>query len=67
MPRIPKGAKTAEVDAYAIESHVPASAIRRVSAEPPIRELAVPGMPVGSPDMEVKGTPPERPTQGGAT
>ena len=43
-----------------IEGHVPASAIRRLLAErPPIKGLAVPGMPVGSPSTEVEGTPPE--------
>ena len=44
---------TAEIGDYAIEGHVPASAIRRLLAERPIAKgLAVPGMPVGSPGME---------------
>src|SRR5262245_23898688 len=48
---------TAEVDGYVIEGHVPASAIRRLLAERPSAVgLAVPGMPVGSPGMEVPGT-----------
>ena len=48
---------TAEVQGYAIEGHVPASAIRRLLAErPQATGLAVPGMPVGSPGME-GGTP----------
>ena len=39
---------------------IAASAIRRLLTErPPIKGLAVPGMPVGSPGMEVEGTPPE--------
>ena len=47
---------TAVVEGYVIEGHVPASAIQRLLAERPnIRGLAVPGMPVGSPGMEVKG------------
>ena len=51
---------TAEVDGYVIEGHVPARAIERLLAErPPVKGLAVPGMPVGSPGMEVDGTPPE--------
>ena len=51
---------TAQVDGYVIEGHVPASAIRRLLAErPEARGLAVPGMPVGSPGMEVPGSPEE--------
>ncbi len=51
---------TAEIDGYVIEGHVPASAIRRLLEERPrATGLAVPGMPVGSPGMEVEGTPPE--------
>jgi hypothetical protein len=51
---------TAEVDGYVIEGHVPARAIERLLAErPAVKGLAVPGMPVGSPGMEVDGTPPE--------
>ena len=47
---------TAEIDGYVIEGHVPASAIRRLLAErPPASGLAVPGMPIGSPGMEVPG------------
>lgn len=48
---------TAEVEGYALEGHVPASEISRLLAErPQARGLAVPGMPVGSPGMEVEGT-----------
>jgi len=47
---------TAEVGGYVIEGHVPADAIKRLLAEKPqAKGLAVPGMPVGSPGMEVKG------------
>ena len=49
---------TSEVAGYAIEGHVPASAIKRLLAErPKAIGLAVPGMPVGSPGMEVAGRP----------
>jgi hypothetical protein len=49
---------TAEIEGYVIEGHVPATAIRRLLAERPQgRGLAVPGMPVGSPGMEVAGAP----------
>jgi hypothetical protein len=49
---------TAEADGYAIEGHVPAREIRRLLAErPEVRGIAVPGMPIGSPGMEVDGLP----------
>jgi hypothetical protein len=49
----------AAVGGYALEGHVPASAVERLLAERPagIRGLAVPGMPLGSPGMEVPGQP----------
>jgi hypothetical protein len=48
---------TAIVDGYIIEGHVPIDDIERLLAErPSIIGLAVPGMPVGSPGMEVEGT-----------
>ncbi len=51
---------TAEVGAYVIEGHVPAAEIRRLLAErPAARGLAVPGMPVGSPGMEMEGMEPD--------
>jgi hypothetical protein len=51
---------TAEIEGYVIEGHVPASAIKRLLAEKPAAKgLAVPGMPVGSPGMEVEGSRPE--------
>ena len=60
VPRHLAACHTAEVDRYVIEGHVPVSAIRRLLGErPQIKGLAVPGMPVGSPGMEVEGTPPE--------
>ncbi|QZO00522.1 DUF411 domain-containing protein [Chenggangzhangella methanolivorans] len=51
---------TAEIDGYVLEGHVPAAAIGRLLAErPKARGLAVPGMPIGSPGMEVEGRDPE--------
>lgn len=46
---------TAVIDGYVIEGHVPASDIQRLLKLQPkhIRGLAVPGMPVGSPGMEM--------------
>ena len=50
---------TAKVGGYAIEGHVPASDIRRLLAQrPKARGLAAPGMPAGSPGMDVPGSPP---------
>lgn len=47
---------TAMVDGYVIEGHVPAADIARLLAErPDAQGLAVPGMPAGSPGMEVPG------------
>lgn len=47
---------TAIVDGYVIEGHVPAAEIERLLAESPeVIGIAVAGMPVGSPGMEVEG------------
>lgn len=44
---------TALVNGYLVEGHVPGDVVRRLLAEaPPVRGIAVPGMPVGSPGME---------------
>ena len=60
VPTALSSCHTAEVDGYVIEGHVPASAVRRLLAErPSATGLAVPGMPVGSPGMEVPGSPDE--------
>ena len=50
---------TGEVAGYVIEGHVPAAAIKRLLAElPAAKGLAAPGMPIGSPGMEVAGFEP---------
>ena len=47
---------TAEVGGYVVEGHVPASDIRRLLRErPTVHGLVLPGMPMGSPGMEVEG------------
>jgi hypothetical protein len=47
---------TALVDGYVVEGHVPADLVVRLLRERPrVAGLAVPGMPVGSPGMEVPG------------
>ncbi|MFN8670067.1 MAG: DUF411 domain-containing protein [Gemmatimonadaceae bacterium] len=48
---------TAIVNGYVVEGHVPAADIKRMLAEKPaIAGIAAPGMPVGSPGMEVPGS-----------
>ena len=56
VPRPLQSCHTALVEGYVIEGHVPAADIARLLSErPDIRGLAVPGMPAGSPGMEVPG------------
>ncbi len=53
---------TAVIDGRVVEGHVPASAIRELltnKAYKDIRVLTAPGMPVGSPGMEVPGRKPQ--------
>jgi hypothetical protein len=45
---------TAVVDGYVVEGHVPADAVQRLLRErPSVSGIAVPGMPAGSPGMEL--------------
>lgn len=45
---------TAEIDGYLVEGHVPAAAVKRLLAQrPQARGLVLPGMPIGSPGMEL--------------
>lgn len=47
---------TAIVNGYVVEGHVPADAVQKMLKEKPaIAGIAVPGMPMGSPGMEVPG------------
>lgn len=47
---------TAEVGGYVIEGHVPADVVHRLLKErPKVAGITVPGMPAGSPGMEVPG------------
>ena len=60
VPRDLAACHTAEVDGYLIEGHVPATTIKRLLTERPnVKGIAVRGMPVGSPGMEVDGAEPE--------
>lgn len=55
VPRDLWSCHTMTVDGYVIEGHVPAEQIDRLLEQKPegVRGLAVPGMPIGSPGMEV--------------
>lgn len=54
LPQHLASCHTALVDGYVIEGHVPADVIRRLLAErPQVTGIAVPGMPAGSPGMEM--------------
>ncbi|MCW5749577.1 MAG: DUF411 domain-containing protein [Alphaproteobacteria bacterium] len=57
LPDDLRSCHVARLDGYLIEGHVPGAALRRLLAERPprLRGVAVPGMPVGSPGMEVPG------------
>lgn len=60
VPQALASCHTAEIGGYVIEGHVPAGAIKRLLAEKPDgRGLAVAGMPIGSPGMEVEGAEPD--------
>jgi hypothetical protein len=61
VPANARSCHTAIVGGYALEGHVPAATIQRLLKEKPaIAGLAVPGMPVGSPGMEVPGHPADK-------
>ena len=57
VPDALRSCHTAVIGRYVIEGHVPADLIKKIAADKPanIRGLAVPGMPAGSPGMEVPG------------
>ncbi|MEY1661008.1 DUF411 domain-containing protein [Isoalcanivorax beigongshangi] len=56
VPAHGQSCHTALVDGYVLEGHVPAHAVNQLLAEqPPVQGLTVPGMPIGSPGMEVPG------------
>lgn len=57
VPASAASCHTGIVNGYVVEGHVPADAVLKLLKEKPadIRGIAVPGMPVGSPGMEVEG------------
>jgi hypothetical protein len=57
VPAKARSCHTGVVNGYVIEGHVPAADVKRLLKErPAVSGLAVPGMPVGSPGMEVGNT-----------
>lgn len=50
---------TAQIAGYLVEGHVPAEDLKRLLKEKPdgVKGIAVPGMPIGSPGMEMEGKP----------
>lgn len=55
-----EGCHVALLDRYSFSGHVPAAAVQRFLAGPgQWRGLAVPGMPLGSPGMEMEGREPQ--------
>lgn len=54
LPRELMSCHIGVVDGYAVEGHVPAGAVRRLLRErPEVLGIAAPGMPAGSPGMEM--------------
>ena len=52
---------SAIVGPYVVEGHVPAADIRKLLAEKPkVAGIGVPGMPMGSPGMEMPGMPADK-------
>lgn len=56
VPQSAASCHTAVIGGYFVEGHVPADVVLKMLREKPaIKGIAVPGMPVGSPGMEVPG------------
>ena len=60
VPAAAASCHTALASGYVFEGHIPATEVKRVLKErPKVVGLAVPGMPLGSPGMEVPGRRPQ--------
>ena len=56
VPQMLASCHTSEVGGYVLEGHVPLDSVKALLAKKPkVRGLAVPGMPLGAPGMEVPG------------
>lgn len=61
VPADLQGCHTTVVTGYAVEVHVPVSAVERLIEEKPaVRGIALPGMPAGSPGMALRPSRSER-------
>jgi hypothetical protein len=59
IPRTAQSCHTALVNGYVVEGHVPVAEVQRLLKEKPTATgIAVGGMPIGSPGMEVPGQRP---------
>ena len=59
VPEAGRSCHTARVDGFTVEGHVPPAEVKRLLKErPKVSGLTVPGMPLGSPGMEVSGIKP---------
>ena len=60
VPKQARSCHTALVDGYVVEGHVPVEDVQRLLKQrPAVAGLGVPGMPIGSPGMEVAGMKPQ--------
>ena len=60
IPRTAQSCHTGLVDGYVVEGHVPVAEVQRLLKErPAVAGIAVGGMPLGSPGMEVPGQRPQ--------
>ncbi len=61
VPQNLRSCHTAVVNGYVVEGHVPADVVEKMLTEKPdIAGISVPGMPIGSPGMEVEGREADR-------
>lgn len=61
VPRTLSSCHTAKIGDYIVEGHVPIEDVRRMLKEKPDAiGISVPGMPIGSPGMEVAGRPADK-------
>ena len=61
VPNHAASCHTAKMGNYVIEGHVPVEDIQRLMEEKPdVAGIAAPGMPIGSPGMEVEGEEPDQ-------
>ena len=61
VPRTLSSCHTSKIEGYIVEGHVPIEDVKRLLKEKPDAiGITVPGMPIGSPGMEVTGRPADK-------